>query len=133
MNWRRIYNRETKDLIKAIFNKYKSCRLISDKEVRQNLVSNYEGERVQSSINNKIEDKIISKADADVFVKRIDDLLRQLPALYRKLIINCYIREQTDVENYMNLGLPERTFYRCKGEAVRMIADELIARKIEVN
>lgn len=131
--WRAEYKRESRELVKDVFNKYKTCRAKSLQGVQQYLAQSFDGDRVQGgNVKNIIEDRIIAKADADVFVEKVDDVLRKLPGLYKTLMINCFVREHSDIQNYMDLGLPRRTYYRCKGEAIRMFTDELIAKNISI-
>jgi ArpU family phage transcriptional regulator len=137
-SWRSTYKKETKRLIKEAFNKYK-CSLLTIKEYEeigeydQSTTANYESEPVNGTRSKKnFENNVDKVRDAEIYRDKFDKVLVKLPGLYKSIMIDCYIRKKRDILIWIDLGLPERTYYYMKSEAIMMFYDEMIAQEIKI-
>jgi ArpU family phage transcriptional regulator len=128
--WRGVYKDISRAYIRSLFNKYKSCVLIAKEGVSQKVAHSFDTIAVQGGQPKGFEDSAIKVADAEVYIKEIDRIMQKLPGMYKKIMIECYIRDIPNIQIYMNLGLPERTFYYMKDEAIKMFVDEYITNRL---
>ena len=128
--WRGIYKGISRPYIRELFNKYKSCLLIVKEGVNPKVTTSFDKPMVQGGQPKGFEDEVIKVADAEIYVKEIDKILQKLPGMYQTIMIQSYVRDIPNIQIYMNLGLPERTYYYMKDEAVKMFVDEYITNKL---
>lgn len=129
-NWRGIYKGISRSYIRELFNKYKSCLLIVKEGARQQVTHEYDKIKTKGGKVKGFEDEVIKVADAEIYVKEIDKILQKLPGMYQTIMIQSYVRDVPNIQIYIDLGLPERTFYYMKDEAIKMFIDEYITNKL---
>lgn len=128
--WRGIYKDISRAYIRSLFNKYKSCVLVVKEGVNPKVTTDLERPMVQGGQAKGFEDSAIKVADAEMYIKEMDSIMQKLPGMYKKIMIECYIRDIPNIQIYIDLGLPERTYYYMKDEAVKMFVDEYITSKL---
>ena len=128
--WRGVYKDISRAYIRSLFNKYKSCLLIAKEGVNPKVTTDFEKPMVQGGQPKGFEDRAIKVADAEIYIKEMDKIMQKLPGMYKKIMIECYIRDIPNIQIYIDLGLPERTYYYMKDEAVKMFVDEYITSKL---
>jgi ArpU family phage transcriptional regulator len=128
--WRGVYKDISRAYIRDLFNKYKSCVLIVKEGVNQKVTHEFDKISVQGGQPKGFEDEVIKVADAEIYVKEIDKILQKLPGMYKKIMIEAFIRDIPNIQIYISLGLPERTYYYMKDEAVKMFVDEYITNRL---
>jgi len=128
--WRGVYKDISRAYIRSLFNKYKSCVLIVKEGVNPKVTTDLERPMVQGGQAKGFEDSAIKVADAEMYIKEMDNILQELPAFYKKIMIESYIRDKSDIAIYIDLGLPRSTYYYMKDDAIKTFVDEYITSKL---
>lgn len=122
-----------KGFVRKAFEKYTIMRMYADSDITQLLTVNYDRVAVQNNGDGQsVENSIIKKADAEAYCHMFEKCLKRLDSIYNTILINYYIRNQKDIAIYVNLGMYDRQYYREKKKAIKQLARELIAIKLNV-
>lgn len=136
MNWGKTYKDISRGYIKEIFSKYKTYKIKSNElaEQAESVPSTYNWDKpgvVGTHSNGQAWQKLIEKkTEYDKYLKEIDNVLAVMPGMFKRILIDYYIRCKLDISIYLDMGLPERTYYYIKAEAIKAFIDEYIARQI---
>jgi ArpU family phage transcriptional regulator len=123
-----------RELLKEVFEKYKTDRVLSKKTVVQSLTASYSPAKPGnlSGDGQMVQEQVENIQDAKRFVAYVDECLRILPGVYKKIIIEDYIRGKDDKVVYIDLGLPKSTYYYMKSDAIDELVREFIYKSVNV-
>ncbi len=133
-NYNHILRELGNKVVKKVFTKYKTCQIIANKLIIQNITIQYDKIVVQASPSGKnfVEEQMINKLDAERYIQEINDCLNNLPYMNKEILKEYYIHGKRDTLIYIDLGLPRSTYFYMKKEAVRMFVDELLTRSLKI-
>jgi len=134
VSWERSYRGISRRYIRDIFTKYKYFKARSDDLAAEATAirSSYNigRERTSHGDGQAWQRYIDKKAEYDSFISEIDSVMQKLPGMFKKILIDYFLRGKQDVEIYMGLELPERTYYRIKSDTVKTFVDEYISGQV---
>jgi ArpU family phage transcriptional regulator len=121
-----------RELLKEVFEKYKTERIISKRTVVQGLVASYSKAKPGNfgGDGQAIPEQVVNIEDAKRFVAYVDECLSILPSMFKKIIIEDYIRGKEDKVVYIDLGLPKSTYYYMKSEAIDELVREFVYKSV---
>ena len=120
------------EYIQDMFRLYNECDSQLRKGIRQNLTANYNQIIVSGGrITNSVEEQIITLADCERYIKYVDSILQTLPDMHRRIMIDRFIRGRKHMWIYMDLQVPESTYFRMYDECIMMFMAEETARRAE--
>jgi len=133
-NYKNVLKELGNNVVKKVFNKYKTFQIIANQLIIQNVTIQYDKLVVQGGKINKnfVEEQLINKLDAERYIKEINDCLEKLPYMSKEILKKYYIQGKRDILIYIDLGLPRSTYFYMKKEAVKMFVDELLTRSINI-
>lgn len=120
------------EYIANVFELYNECDAELRKTVRQPLTTNFDKIVVSGGgITNTVEEQIITLADCERYIKYVDSILQTLPDMHRRIMIDRFIRGKKHVWIYVDLQVPESTYFRMYDECIIMFMAEETARRAE--
>lgn len=123
-------NKETKRKTEKLISSYKNLEAIieSRKLDSPKMVVNYQASEAQRSnqFHSETEQLAISKIEIDEFVKtkrKLDLVYYSLKPVQQRIWDQKFLLGRYDVDVYMDLNIPDRTYYRLKRDMIAVVAE----------